>query len=244
MSTSTTARRGARLAVLAVATGSALSVVVGLPAFLAVVATARFGHASPLHGLNAPWRWSTEDLRSWARRLTHGLDSSAALVDLFFRIALVIGWVCVAILIYTIVDELAFQLRRGMPSAHPRHFGGLGLLGRKVATALVAVLPLAISVTPTLAGAGPPRAAVLRCVSRTPSRTGGADSTPALSAAATSPSSSSFRFLRGAASWALRSGPRLATPACSPRRESIKSEKPELRGPTRSREDSPDFESV
>ena len=160
MSTSTTARRGARLAVLAVATGSALSVVVGLPAFLAVVATARFGHASPLHGLNAPWRWSTADLRSWARRLTHGLDSSAALVDLFFRIALVIGWVCVAILIYTIVDELAFQLRRGMPSAHPRHFGGLGLLGRKVATALVAVLPLAISVTPTLAGAGPPRAAV------------------------------------------------------------------------------------
>ena len=160
MSTSTTARRGARLAVLAVATGSALGVVVGLPAFLAVVATARFGHASPLHGLNAPWRWSTEDVRSWARRLTHGLDSSAALVDLFFRVALVIGWLCVAILIYTVVDELAFQLRRGMPSARPRHFGGLGLLGRKVATALVAVLPLAISVTPTLVGAGPLRAAV------------------------------------------------------------------------------------
>ena len=160
MSTSTTPRRGARLAVLAAATGSGLGVVVGLPAFLAVVAGARFGHASPLHGLNAPWRWSTDDLRSWARRLTHGLDSSAALVDLFFRVALVIGWVCVAILIYTVVDELAFQLRRGMPSARPRHFGGLGLLGRKVATALVAVLPLAISVTPTLAGASPARAAV------------------------------------------------------------------------------------
>ena len=160
MSTSTTARRGARLAVLAAATGSALGVVAGLPAFLAVVATARFGHASPLHGLNAPWRWSTDDVRSWARRLTHGLDSSAALVDLFFRVALVVGWVCVAILIYSVVDELAFQLRRGMPSARPRHFGGLGLLGRKVATALVAVLPLAISVTPTLAGAGPARAAV------------------------------------------------------------------------------------
>ena len=160
MSTSTTARCGARLAVLAVATGSALGVVIGLPAFLAVVANARFGHASPLHGLNAPWRWSTEDVRSWARRLTQGLDSSAALIDLFFRVALVIGWVCVAILIYTVVDELAFQLRRGMPSARPRHFGGLGMLGRKVATALIAVLPLAISVTPTLAGAGPRRAAV------------------------------------------------------------------------------------
>ncbi|MEO8265572.1 MAG: LysM peptidoglycan-binding domain-containing protein [Ilumatobacteraceae bacterium] len=160
MSTSTTARRGARLALLAAATGSALGVVVGLPALLVVVASARFGHASPLHGLNAPWRWSTDDVRSWATRLTHGLDSSAALIDLFFRVALVVGWVCVAILIYTVVDELAFQLRRGMPSSRDRHFGGLGLLGRRVATALVAVLPLAISVAPTLAGAGPARAAV------------------------------------------------------------------------------------
>ena len=160
MSTSTTARRGARLAMLAATTGSAVGVVVGLPAFLVVVARARFDHASPLHGLNAPWRWSVVDLRSWARRLTHGLDSSAALVDLFFRVALVVGWVCVAILIYTVVDELVFQLRRGMPSARPRHFGGIGLLGRKVATALVAVLPLAISVTPALAGVGPARAAI------------------------------------------------------------------------------------
>jgi hypothetical protein len=82
------------------------------------------------------------------------------LVDLFVRVALVIGWVCAAIMIYTVVDELVFQLRRGMPSARRLHFGALGLLGRKVATALVAVLPLAISVTPTLAGAGPARAAV------------------------------------------------------------------------------------
>ena len=160
MSTSTTARRGARLAVLAATAGSAVGVVVGLPAFLIVVARARFDHASPLHGLNAPWRWSVEDLHSWARRLTHGFGSTAALVDLFLRVALVVGWACVAILIYTVVDELVFQLRRGMPSARPRHFGGIGLLGRKVATALVAVLPLAISVMPTLAGAGAPRVAI------------------------------------------------------------------------------------
>ena len=160
MPTSALARRGARLTTLTVTAATVVAVIAGLPALLVVVCRARFDDASPLHGLHAPWRWSIDDLHSWARRLTQGLDSTAALVDLFFRFALVIGWVCVAVLIYTIADEVIFQLRRGMPSARPRHFGGVGLLGRKLATALVAVLPLAISVAPTLAGAGAARAAV------------------------------------------------------------------------------------
>jgi LysM domain-containing protein len=128
------------------------AVVVGLPAFLVAVAVERFGHVSPMHGLNAPWRWTVDAARSWGRRLGEGLDSSAELVDLFFRVALVIGWMCTAVLIYTLVTETMFQLRHGMPSAHHRRFGGLGSLGCKLATALVAILPLAVSTTPTLAG--------------------------------------------------------------------------------------------
>ena len=130
-----------------------IGVIVGLPALLAAVALQRFDHVSPVHGLNAPWRWSLDDLRSWARRLTHGLDSSAELVDLFFRLALIAGWICVAIVIYTVVDEVVFQLRHGMPSAHHRRLIGLGSLGRKLASVLVAVLPLVVNATPSLAGA-------------------------------------------------------------------------------------------
>ena len=153
MSTSTRSRSGGRLVTrLAVVAVSTIAVVVGLPILLVAAAARRFDHASPLHGMTAPWRWSMADVRSWGDRLIDGLDSSPQLVDLFFRCALVIGWVCVAVLIYTVVDESVFQLRHGMPSARHRRLGGLGPLGRKLATVLVAVLPLAVSASPTLAG--------------------------------------------------------------------------------------------
>ncbi len=129
-----------------------VAVVAGLPALLVVAAERRFGHVSPLHGVKAPWHWSVDDLHSWARRLTAGLDSSAQLVDVFFRVALVAGWVCAAILIYTVLDELSFQIRHGMPSAHHRSFIGLGRVGRNLATALVALLPVSAAATaPALA---------------------------------------------------------------------------------------------
>ena len=140
-----TTRFGAAVASLA-------AVLVGLPAVLVAVSLQRFDHASPLHGVNAPWRWTVDGLRSWGHRLTEGLDSSAALVDLFFRLALIIGWICVGLVIYTVVDEVVFQLRHGMPSAQHRRLAGLGPRGRRIATLLIAVLPLAVSATPTLAG--------------------------------------------------------------------------------------------
>lgn len=134
------------------ALGALTAVVAGLPALLVAAASRHFGHVSPLHGVNAPWRWTLDDLRSWGRQLTEGLDSSAELADVFFRIALIIGWACAAILIYTVIDEVSFQIRHGMPSAHHRRLVGLGPLGRNLATALVALFPLSLSsTTPALA---------------------------------------------------------------------------------------------
>ncbi len=150
MSTNSSSRFGVRtLAVLL----ALLAVVVGPPAVLFAVAVQRFGHLSPLHGLKAPWHWSIDDLHSWARQMSKGLDSSSELIDLFVRVALIIGWVCVAILIYTVLDELVFQLRHGMPSGRQRRVFGFGSLGRSLATALVAVLPLSMNTAaPALAG--------------------------------------------------------------------------------------------
>ena len=148
-----------------------LAVLLGLPALLAVAAVQRFDHVSPLHGVQAPWRWSIEEMRSWGRRLSQGLDSSAALVDIFFRVALVVGWICVVVLIYTLVDEVVFQLRHGMPSSRHRRLAGLGSLGslgRRLATILIAVLPLVASASPTLAGPVAPRAAAGAVFQRPP----------------------------------------------------------------------------
>ena len=96
------------------------------------------GHDGLLRVSTHPLRWSTcSSVSHWS-----------------------VGWICAAVLIYTVSDELVFQLRHGMPSAGRRRLGGLGLLGRKLATVFVAVLPLAISASPALAGAGTARAAV------------------------------------------------------------------------------------
>ena len=49
-----------------------LGVLLGLPALLAAAAVQRFDHVSPLHGVQAPWRWSIKEMRSWGRRLSRG----------------------------------------------------------------------------------------------------------------------------------------------------------------------------
>ncbi len=180
MSRSTAHRFGSRsVARVAVATLAVVAIVAGPPALLLMAAVRRFDHASPLHGVKVPWQWTFDDLRSWGRHLTDGLDSSGALVDLFFRVAIVIGWTCAALLVYTVIGEVVFQVRHGMPSARHRRLGALGSLGRRVATVLVAVLPLAVSATPTLAGPSVARAAVGVVIERAPD-TGVAGTVPSL----------------------------------------------------------------
>src|SRR3954470_1017849 len=128
-----------------------VALLVAIPAVLAAVALQRFDHASPLDGVNAPWRWSANDLKSSLHYLGAGLDSSATLVDIFIRAALIVGWLCFAVMIFTVVDEMVFQLRHGMPSARRRRLVGLGPFGRRLATLLITVLPLAATAQPTLA---------------------------------------------------------------------------------------------
>ena len=165
-------RHRVRHALVAVST---LSLVAALPVVFVVVANTRFGHASPLHGMNAPWRWSLDDVRSWVNDLTHGLDSSRALVDLFFRAAIVAGWIGLAVLAATVIDEVVFQVRHGMPSAGQRHLAGLGPFGRRLATSLVALLPLSIASHPALGGALPVRPVA---VVASPFEAGGTPSVP------------------------------------------------------------------
>jgi nucleoid-associated protein YgaU/two-component SAPR family response regulator len=208
MSPSTSKQFGARVFAQLLAAAATITAIVGLPMFLGAAARQRFHHVSPLHGMNAPWRWSVDDVRAWSRRLTEGLDSSAALVDLFLRFALVVGWICVVIVLYTVIDEMVFQLRHGMPSARRHHLAGLGPLGRKLATVLVAVLPLAVSATPTLGGlrvAGAVAGVVQQRVADLPepSATELAMPIPALTSATTANMWSVVEVKRGDSIWAI-----------------------------------------
>ena len=130
-----------------------LALVVAVPALLLAASTARFGHAAPLHGLDAPWRWTLDSARSWWHRLTDQLDTSAELIDLFLHLAVVLAWVCVVVIVVTVIGEVAYQLRHGMPSSGHRNVLGLAWLGRVVAGGLVALVPLTASM-PALATGG------------------------------------------------------------------------------------------
>ena len=110
-----------------------LALLVAVPALLLAASTARFGHAAPLHGLDAPWRWTLDSARSWWHRLTDRLDTSAELIDLFLHLTVVLAWACVVVIVVTVIGEVAYQLRHGMPSSGHRNVLGLGWLGRVVA---------------------------------------------------------------------------------------------------------------
>ncbi len=115
---------------------------VGAPALLLAVARARLDSPNPLTGMRAPWRWSAGNVTAWFSELGRHVDSTDRLVDVFVRAALVVGWVCVVVLVHTIVSESLFQLRHGMPSSGHRRLLGLGRLGRAIASGLVGLMPL------------------------------------------------------------------------------------------------------
>ena len=129
---------------------TALLLVVGVPLTLMSLARRRFGSSSPLDGMKAPWHWTSDGLRTWADSLRQGSRTSTQLVDVFLRVGLTIAWLCLVILLMSTVAEVLFQVRNGMPSHRRRAIGGLGTAGRRLATLLIAIVPLVTAVSPTL----------------------------------------------------------------------------------------------
>ena len=129
---------------------TALLLVVGVPLTLISLARRRFGSSSPLDGMKAPWHWTSDGLRTWADSLRQGSRTSTQLVDVFLRVGLTIAWLCLVILLMSTVAEVLFQVRNGMPSHRRRAIGGLGTAGRRLATLLIAIVPLVTAVSPTL----------------------------------------------------------------------------------------------
>src|SRR5690606_7597898 len=95
---------------------------VGVPATLIAIATARFGGGSPLHGLPSPGEWS--DVQG---ALTERLPDST-IADIVIRLGLSVGWIAVLALAVTVAVEAVHMARHGglaMPDVR-----GLGLIQR------------------------------------------------------------------------------------------------------------------
>ena len=125
-----------------IAIATSLGLAVAAPLMLVGAALHRLGHASPVHGMTAPWSWTVRGVRRWFSDLGGSLRTSDALIDLLFRVGLAAAWICLIVLIGTVVAEVVFQLRHGMPSTPRRVSFGVGRLARFIATGLVAVLPV------------------------------------------------------------------------------------------------------
>jgi LysM repeat protein len=143
------------------ALGGLIALVVGAPAALLAAAQHRLGHLSPLHGMSAPWTWTVREAKDWFAALGRGFETSDDLIDWLFRIGISLGWICLTVLVVTVVGEVVFQLRHGMPSTPRRSGPGLGRLARFIASGLVAVLPFGASSAMAAPGDGLVRSAAV-----------------------------------------------------------------------------------
>lgn len=112
---------------------------VGVPAALIAIARARFGGASPLHGVPPPSAWSFADVRE---AVTDRIPEST-IADIVVRAGLLVGWFGAIVLLTTVAVEAAHMARHGglaMPDVR-----GLGFVqrgARVIAAGLLVVTPV------------------------------------------------------------------------------------------------------
>jgi LysM repeat protein len=113
-------------------------IVVG-PLVLVTVSTRRFGSAFPIEG----WPGAGDLLAD---------ATSRTIADVVLRIVILGLWAGVALLALSVVAEVVFQVRHGMPST-PRRAWPVARLTRLIATGLVVVIPVQHHAPPLAAAA-------------------------------------------------------------------------------------------
>jgi nucleoid-associated protein YgaU len=118
---------------------SIVVVFVGVPIILVIAARSRFDAASPLTGIDPPWRW---DLDRFGDAVSRPLREDA-IVNLLIRSSLTVIWLALAVIAATIVAEMVHMARHhGLPTPHVRGVGWAQRIGRWVAVGLIALLPV------------------------------------------------------------------------------------------------------
>lgn len=128
-----------RLLLLARSLGLLALLVVGLPSALVFAARERFGGAGPFHGVPSPAGWRFDRIRT---ALTDRL-SEQTVADIVIRLALVVAWVGVVVIVVTVVAELVHMVRHdGLAMPDIRGFGVTQRTARVIASGLLVVVPL------------------------------------------------------------------------------------------------------
>ena len=121
---------------------------VGVPWLLLAAARARFGGGMPLHGVAAPSEWSRD--RVWSALTDRLTDQTVA--DIVIRIALLVAWAAVIVLVLTVVAELVHMIRHdGLPMPELRGLGWSQSAARVIAAGLLVVIPIVGSPSKTIA---------------------------------------------------------------------------------------------
>ncbi len=121
---------------------------VGLPWVLVFAARERFGGGAPFHGVPSPADWSATRIRTaLMERLTE-----QTIADIVIRLAVVVAWVGVTVIVVTVVAEVVHMVRHdGLAMPDIRGFGFTQRTARVIAAGLLVIVPLFTSPTPTRA---------------------------------------------------------------------------------------------
>ena len=113
--------------------------VVGVPWALIAASRSRFGGAAPLHGVSSPTDWRFAEIE---QALTDRLTDQT-IADVVIRVSLIVDWVAVIVVVFTVVSEVAHMLRHdGLPMPDLRGLGVPQSLARVIATGLLVIAPM------------------------------------------------------------------------------------------------------
>ncbi len=128
-----------RLERAAASVGALVLFVFILPAALIAASGARFGGSAPWEGIDPPWRWNAERIRS---SLATSIDDGTV-ADVVIRLALGVAWAAIAVVVVTTAVELVHMIRhRGLAMPSVRGLGWAQGPAAFIAAGLIALLPL------------------------------------------------------------------------------------------------------
>ena len=113
------------------------AIVVAVPLGTVAVSRSRFGSASPLAGVDPPWRWFG-DRSTFAEPI-----ADDTVIDGLVRLSLCVVWIAVAVVVATTTVEVVHLVRhRGLSMPPVRGLGWAQRIARFIAAGLVVVLPV------------------------------------------------------------------------------------------------------
>ena len=128
---------------ISVAMAAMAMITVAAPSALVMMGRWRFGSAHPWAGLQMSSFTDLPGVVNALEATLRGQFTDQMMVDVILRVILLVGWVCVVVLVISVVLEVLQQLRGGNSEARAlRGFGWSQALARSIAAGLLLIVPV------------------------------------------------------------------------------------------------------